>query len=164
MTSNKNELQKFYLNGTLSTFDEETVNRIGRELYTEISLETRTLNDILSRHDIHDIHFLKIDAEKHEQYVLEGFDLKKYLPWILCIEATLPKTRIECHNEWEQYVLESGYTFVTKFSANRYYLANKYKKELMENFIAKPCVYFMRRPFINYLKKVFLWQNIPFFK
>ena len=42
-----------------------------------------TLNQILEKHALGPIHFLKIDVEGAEKAVLQGLDLSRWRPWIL---------------------------------------------------------------------------------
>lgn len=86
------------------------------------------------------IHLLSIDAEGYEKQVLDGFDLNKYHPWIIIIEATIPGTRIPSHHEWEQDVLSAGYMMVYQDGINRFYLSNS-RPELLKYFSAPPTVW-----------------------
>ena len=82
-----------------------------------------TLTRICDEHATGEIHFLKIDVEGAEADVLGGMDFAKRRPWVVVVEATLPGTQTESHQEWEPTLLEGGYSFVYFDGLNRYYVA-----------------------------------------
>ena len=82
-----------------------------------------TLDRICEQHARTPIHFLKIDVEGGETQVLRGFDLRRWQPWILVIEATRPLSEIPAEAEWEPIVLAAGYAPVYFDGINRYYLS-----------------------------------------
>lgn len=88
---------------------------------TVVSLVT-----ICTEHVRGEIHFLKIDVEGAEKEVLLGMDFQRWRPWILVIEATLPTTQQDCHEEWEPIVLKAGYVFVYFDGLSRYYIAHEH--------------------------------------
>ena len=54
-------------------------------------------------------------------------NLKKYRPWILCIESHLPlRPDIQTYEEWEDHVLDYGYEFAFTDTINRYYVAQEH--------------------------------------
>ena len=89
-------------------------------------IESTTLNVIFEKIvQGREVHFLKIDVEGAEKKVLEGIDLRKFRPWILVIEATLPNTKMENFHEWEPLVTEFSYELVYRDGLNRFYLAKE---------------------------------------
>lgn len=92
-----------------------------------------TLKDICDKNlkQKQEIAFLKIDVEGAEKSVLEGADFKKWRPWIVVMESTIPGTEIENHEEWETILYENHYHFVHANGVNRYYVANE--KEYLED-------------------------------
>ncbi|MCX7286649.1 MAG: FkbM family methyltransferase [Rhodobacterales bacterium] len=80
-----------------------------------------------------EVHFLKIDVEGAEHKVISGADWKRHRPWILVIEATLPRTTTASHAAWEPDVLAAGYLFAYFDGLNRYYVATE-KAELLAAF------------------------------
>ena len=79
---------------------------------TETQVQVRTLDDILVQAGMesHSIHFCKVDVEGAEADVLAGFDLAKWRPWVLVVEATVPQSTAPSHGDWETEVLAAGYT------------------------------------------------------
>ena len=107
----------------------------------EIVVNALTLNQISQKYvKKREIHFLKIDVEGGEKKVLLGFDLTKFRPWILVIEATLPNSQVEVFEDWESLVLERNYKFVYSDGLNRFYLAEE-KSHLSELFKYPPNVF-----------------------
>ena len=99
-----------------------------------------TLDMICAAHARLPIHFLKIDVEGGEAQVLEGFDLRRWQPWILVIEATRPLSEVPSQAEWEPMVLDAGYAPVYFDGINRFYLAPG--KEALRPAFAAPPNYF----------------------
>ena len=63
----------------------------------EVEVPTITLNDLLDSEEVERFDFLSIDVELHEPQVLAGFDLRRFRPTLVCIEA---------HPEVRQPILE----------------------------------------------------------
>ena len=103
-------------------FDEYKAQGLPHRSY---SVPCRPLSDICAEYVRGDIHFLKIDVEGAEKSVLQGCDFNRFRPWLLAIEATVPRTRTACHGEWEDLVLGAGYDFALLHGINRYYLARE---------------------------------------
>lgn len=131
-------------NSGLSTAD-EGIARSHREaglIMTEATVDLTTLAAILQQHldGSSQIHFLKVDVEGFERAVLNGNDWNLFRPWILVIEATLPNSQIEAHEEWENILIEAGYLFVYADGLNRYYVARE-QSELGNAFKYPPNVF-----------------------
>ena len=56
------------------------------------------------------VHFLKIDVEGMEAAVLRGLSLGTVRPWIILIEATVARTEIPDHQEWDPLTPPVGAT------------------------------------------------------
>ena len=54
------------------------------------TVHTITLNDLLDRQGVRHPNFVSIDIELHEPYALRGFDIDRFKPDLVCIEALLP--------------------------------------------------------------------------
>jgi FkbM family methyltransferase len=112
------------LNGILSTFDAaqaEEHGRSGRSFQT-CQVPVVTLSEVCERHVRRPIDFLSIDVEGYERKVLEGFDLRRWRPRVLLLEANVPCTARPSHPEWEDLVLANDYHFATYDGLNRYYV------------------------------------------
>jgi FkbM family methyltransferase len=71
---------------------------------------TITLNDLLRRAGVEQFDFLSMDIELAEPAALAGFDIRKYRPLLVCIEA---------HEEVRRQILEY-------FTKNRYQMIHAY--------------------------------------
>jgi FkbM family methyltransferase len=107
---------------------------------SELKVPVRTLAGICEEHVKGDIHFLKIDVECFETEVIRGMDFRKWRPWILVVEATLPNSRISNHHAWEFLLTESRYRFAYFDGLNRYYLAEEHT-ELAHLLATQPHVF-----------------------
>jgi FkbM family methyltransferase len=106
----------------------------------ELVVPVRTLASVCSEHVRGEIHFLKIDVEGFEGEVLRGMDFKRWRPWVLVIEATLPNSRETNHETWEHMVSSQGYRYAWFDGLNRYYVADEHQ-ELMQHFGIQPNVF-----------------------
>jgi FkbM family methyltransferase len=97
------------------------------------------LDDLCAQHAPTDIHFLKVDVEGYEGEVLAGMDFRRFRPWIVVVEATLPNSR-EVSAGWEPSLLAAGYQRVWFDGLNRYYVADEHP-ELHAAFDAPPNVF-----------------------
>jgi FkbM family methyltransferase len=112
----------------LSTLDIETAQkyRAAGWAVTERKLPVLTLDQILEKHVIGPVHFLKIDVEGSEKKVLYGLNLSRWRPWILVIEATLPNSSDLHFADWEPFVLAADYEMVYSDGLNRFYVAREH--------------------------------------
>jgi FkbM family methyltransferase len=96
----------------------------GGLVMTELTVPVAPLDELLEQADMADrtIHFCSIDVEGFEAEVLEGFDLVRWRPWILVVEATRPNSPEPAYEEWEPRVLKAGYQFCLFDGLNRFYL------------------------------------------
>jgi FkbM family methyltransferase len=106
----------------------------------ELTVPMRTLAAICAEHVKGEIHFLKIDVEGFEPDVLRGMDFARWRPWVLVIEATMPNSRVTCHQAWEPLVLEARYRFAWFDGLNRYYVAEEHA-ELLPALTVQPNVF-----------------------
>ena len=107
----------------------------------QATVSQSTLSTIWSKHvpPYHDVHFLKIDVGGDEKAVLDGNDWTRNRPWVVLLEATLPNTEIECHQEWEPILLEADYVFAYADGLNRFYVS-KERADLLRAFAYPPNV------------------------
>lgn len=109
-----------------------------------LQMTIRTLTQICEEHVEGPIHFLKIDVEGAERDVLRGMDFERWRPWIVVVEATVPLSQEQIHEQWEALLLVARYRPVYFDGLNRYYLAEEHA-ELKAAFEAPP------NPFDDYV-------------
>jgi FkbM family methyltransferase len=106
----------------------------------ELTVPVRTLAAICAEHVTGEIQFLKIDVEGFEEQVLRGMDFRRWRPWVLVIEATLPNSRVTNHASWEHLVTGQDYRFAWFDGLNRYYVAAEHAA-LLEALNVQPNVF-----------------------
>lgn len=99
----------------------------------------RRLDGVCAEYVKGEVHFLKIDVEGYERNVLEGMDFRRYRPWIVVVEATIPNSQ-EIDTNWEPILLEADYRYVYFDGLNRYYTACEHA-DLAASFAAPPNVF-----------------------
>ena len=88
----------------------------------EVSTVTITLNDLLSRENIQTFDFLSMDIELAEPKALAGFDIERFRPSLVCIEA---------HPEVRQQILDY-------FARHDYVVVGKYLRVDEKNLYFAP--------------------------
>ena len=73
-----------------------------------ISVEMRTLNDIISESEVPHVDFLSIDVEGSEMSVLKGIDFSELRPDIILIENT---KYISGNEDLRRFLKSFGYNF-----------------------------------------------------
>jgi FkbM family methyltransferase len=123
-------MMNFFSNLGLSTLDETIVQNHARAGWAidKHEVQVTTLADLWRQHvpEGQAVHFLKVDVEGFEGAVLRGNDWSKYRPWIVVVEATLPLSQPESHEEWEPMLLTADYHFVYADGLNRFYVADEH--------------------------------------
>jgi FkbM family methyltransferase len=127
----KDSFIDFYevLDTGLSTIDADWILPLAEEKGYQIkhSLVTmKTLNSICEEYQVPQIQFLKIDVEGAENLVLKGLDFKKYRPWIILVESTIPSSQVENYSQWEPLLKNNDYMFVYFDGLNRFYVSKEY--------------------------------------
>ncbi len=109
----------------------------------EILVPVAPLDDLLAEAGFEGrtIHFCSIDVEGSEADVLAGFDLERWRPWILVVEATKPNTTEPEHEAWEPRVLASGYRFTLFDGLNRFYVDKRQAGRLGHLLSYPACVF-----------------------
>lgn len=78
-------------------------------------MPTVTLSDLLDGEGIRTFDFLSIDIELHEPEALGGFDIERFRPALVCIEALLPvRQRILDYFAHHGYVVVGSYVWVDR--------------------------------------------------
>jgi FkbM family methyltransferase len=92
---------------------------------TEEVVPARRLDTVLEEHLLpeNDIHFMVVDTEGSERAVLASADLRRWRPWVLVVEATMPNSTQPTHEEWEKLVTDAGYEFCLFDGLSRFYVA-----------------------------------------
>lgn len=107
-----------------------------------IEVQAQTLSGLWEEHigPSQQVHFLKIDVEGNEKAALQGLDFKKYRPWIVVVEATVPLSQEVAHADWEDILLNADYLMTYWDGLNRFYVAKEHG-ELQQAFSAPPNVF-----------------------
>ena len=126
----------------LSTLDRSiaTSHRRGGFAEEEITIDVVSLNSVFEAHAPPTVHFLKIDCEGAEAKVINAFNMKRFRPWIVLVEATRPLSQDETHLAWEPHIVEAGFQPVYFDGLNRFYLAEE-KSDLKSAFLTPPNVF-----------------------
>ena len=107
-----NETARLYIIKNMSpvaSSDETFVRKFGKPDEVR-EVPTITLTDLLTAERIERIDFLSMDIELHEPRALKGFDIDRFKPSLVCIEALLP-VRQQILN----YFAARGYVLVGKY-------------------------------------------------
>ena len=105
----------------VASADEQFVRKFG--VPEEIrEVPTINLNDLLDSEHVTRIDFMSMDIELHEPQALEGFDIDRFKPALVCVEGLLPV---------RQQILDY-------FAAHGYVLVGKYMWVDLENMYFEP--------------------------
>ena len=110
--SRSNEQAKMYLQenrSLVTSSDRSFTERWGKNV-KEIQVPTITLDDLLASEGVAKVDFLSMDIELAEPEALAGFDLRRYAPDLVCIEA-----HPEVRQAILQYFTRHGYVVVGKY-------------------------------------------------
>ena len=106
----------------LNTLDEPVAQQYaGNYPLDRVSVEAVPLEEVCAEYVKERIDVLKIDVEGREQDALDSFDLAKWSPKLLIVEATWPCTTMPSHDGWEPQVLEAGYELGLFDGLNRFF-------------------------------------------
>ncbi|CAM2176620.1 Methyltransferase FkbM [Paraburkholderia sacchari] len=106
---------------------------------SEITVNVTPLRDVCEKYvGDRPVHFLKVDVEGNEREVLASADFKRFRPWIIVVEATVPNSPTPSHQDWEALLLDAAYRFVYFDGLNRFYLAEEKYDDLITAFSAPP--------------------------
>jgi FkbM family methyltransferase len=117
VSSVSDETAKLYVlrnQSSVSSSNESFVRQFGTpdEVRT---VPTVALSDLLDRERIDRIDFVSMDIELHEPQALKGFDIDRFKPALVCIEALKPvRQQILDYFARHDYVLEGRYIWVDR--------------------------------------------------
>lgn len=104
-----------------SSSDASWVQRFG-ESPQEVMMPTSTLTDLLEKEGVSTFNFMSMDIELAEPLALAGFDVERFRPDLVCIEA---------HPEVRQQILDY-------FTRHRYVIVGEYLRADEKNLYFKP--------------------------
>ncbi len=114
----------------MSTFDADTYIRLSAsgQSFVKYKKEIQTLDTILEQSEIIRPGFdlLKIDAEGYEPYILKGLNLKKWLPKVILIEATIPGTTMPSDDKTFNAIINCEYTHALFDGINSFFVHKSY--------------------------------------
>lgn len=92
--------------------EEQTQQAMGNLNIEEIEVTTISLNTLLERQGVEHVDFVSMDIEEHEPEALAGFDIEKYAPGLVCIEA-----HGRTQDQLYAYFVEHGYRRLDQYLA-----------------------------------------------
>jgi FkbM family methyltransferase len=119
-----NEQARLYFldnNTTVTSSDKSFTERYGTDV-NELTSPTVTLDDLLEKEGISAIDFLSMDIELAEPKALAGFDIERFKPRLVCIEA---------HEEVRQQILDY-------FARHHYVAVGRYLRADVKNLYFVP--------------------------
>ena len=117
VSNRSNETAKLYVLGnspTVASSNRDFVRQFGEPDEVR-SVPTVALSDLLDRESVKVVDFLSIDIELHEPEALQGFDIERFKPALVCIEGLLPvRQRILDYFAQHHYVVVGKYVWVDR--------------------------------------------------
>jgi FkbM family methyltransferase len=99
--------------GVSSLIEEQAAQFGGKEKLTPIQVPAITLDDLLEAQGVTKIDHLTMDIEGAEMQALEGFDIERFAPKLVCIEAHTNKEAGE--EELMRYFSAHGYERIERY-------------------------------------------------
>lgn len=94
-----------------------------RLVFQEHRVPVMTLAQVCEQYVRQEIDFLSIDVEGHEREVISGQDWKRWQARVVIIEdGVAAETGRNCHDQWEQLMLQADYRFALSDGINRLYV------------------------------------------
>ena len=125
----------------------------------EITVPGMRLDDILAEHmnDDNSIDVLSIDVEGHEVGVLEGFNLERWRPRVIVIEANKDEER----REIDKYLGAGGYVFARRLGVNLFYVGTSEDRDKLSGIYVRCVIASQIHPLGEvYTPKVFVRSKI----
>jgi len=95
----------------------------------QIPTKVRTINSLLEENKVKKVDYVTIDIEGTELDAMRGFDLKKYCPDLLIIEAITPGRKTAMIS----YMQENGYVYVKPSGSNYIFCKTQSAKKKLLN-------------------------------
>lgn len=119
-------MEKLYLFGPLSSTDPEHLKAFERHADRKatppaVEVETITLDLLLEKAGLEKIDFLSMDIEEGEPAALRAFDIERFRPELVCIEAGPPKVREAIAPYFEAHGYERIDAYLAHDVANWYF-------------------------------------------
>lgn len=121
-----NETAKLYVlrdNPLVTSSTKQFTESFGTNI-SELPATTITLNDLLDHESVHSVDFVSMDIELWEPKALAGFDIERFRPALVCVEA---------HAEVRQQILDY-------FERHHYVVVGKYLRADTHNLYFTPLV------------------------
>ena len=124
--SNNNDSAEFYFDHMLSPvntlskeFSDMSYKNISKKKYSKKRTQKYTFDKIVQNYKlkIPSIDFLNIDVEAHDYEVIEGFNLTKYKPKLICIELYDAKLKIN-EKYFTDFLSNYNYSLIEKIGPN----------------------------------------------
>lgn len=122
--------------GTLSTVDHKMAKRLVKTFkrmfagYKQVNVPAITINSVLEKHPLPSIDVVSIDTEGTEYEVLQGFDLKKYKPRVILVEAVF-KDKTELTHDL--LIKDNNYIYARRHAHNRFYCRDFQDAQTIKN-------------------------------
>jgi FkbM family methyltransferase len=117
VSSQSDSTAKLYIpegNPTVASGNEEFANAFGTIAEVR-DVPTITLNDLLDRQGVRNIDLVTMDIELHEPEALAGFDVERFRPELVCVEALQPvRQQILDYFARHEYVIVGRYIWVDR--------------------------------------------------
>jgi FkbM family methyltransferase len=110
--------------GAYNTFDSEKAKMLiksGKRLKDEVTIKVNRLDSILEALQIRSIDFISIDVEGFDFICLQSFEINKYNPYIVLIEADNVKNKEKIMS----YLVERGYVCLTQLGNSLVFKKNQ---------------------------------------
>jgi len=124
VSDESNKEAKMYVlakNSLVTSADKDFTARYGKDA-KEVTAATITLNDLLESEHVASLDFMTMDIELWEPKALAGFDIERFKPQLVCVEA---------HPEVRQQILEY-------FARHHYVVVGKYLRADTQNLYFTP--------------------------
>ena len=130
--SNKNEKTVAYFDHLLSplntlkkNFSDLSSKNISFRKHKKKEITTYTFEKLIEKFEIKfkTIDFLNVDAEAHDFEVLEGFNLKKFRPKLICVELFDENLKIN-EKKFTNVLKHYNYSIIKKIGPNGFFLKN----------------------------------------